>query len=167
MNITNILKTFNNPKVAFLIFAIWICIFLIILGGEGIFSKRFLHFGPSDDPETQTEFLGSPVNTWTKVITLYALGFLSICFSTYYRDIFGIWELNSVKDHKEKKINMKKSTAYLLIILDPVLDQINRILEFFVLLTLQLQFIIPQLLGELFVTFFSTKMFLSKKKFTK
>ena len=62
---------------------------------------------------------------------------------------------------------MKKSTAYLLTILDPLLQHINHILEFFVLLTLQLQFIVPQLLGELFVTIFSAKIFLSKKKFTK
>ena len=60
----------------------------MILRKEGIFSKRFLHFGPSADPETQTEFLGSPVDSWEKVITLYALGFFSVLFSTYYHDIF-------------------------------------------------------------------------------
>ena len=167
MNISNFFKILSSPKVAFLVFAIWICIFLIILGGEGIFTKRFLHFGPSDDPETQTEFLGSPVNTWEKVITLYVLGFLSVCFSKYYEDIFGSWEINAVKDEKQKTINMKKGTAYLLTILDPLLEQINKILEFFVLLTLQLQFIVPQLLGQLFVTIFSAKIFLSKKKFAK
>ena len=167
MNISNFFKILSSPKVAFLVFAIWICIFLIILGGEGIFTKRFLHFGPSNDPETQTEFLGSPLNTWNKVITLYVLGFLSVCFSKYYDDIFGSWEINAVKDEKQKTINMKKGTAYLLTILDPLLQHINHILEFFVLLTLQLQFIVPQLLGQLFVTIFSAKIFLSKKKFAK
>lgn len=161
------LKVFSDPKVAFLIFTIWIIIFLIILGGEGIFSKKFLHFGPSNNPETQTEFLGSPVDTWPKVITLYLLGFLSVFFSKYYYDIFESWQINTVKDHKEKKINMKKGTAYLITILDPVLDLINKTLEIFVLLTLQLQFIIPQLLGQLFVTILSTRAFLSKKTFIK
>jgi hypothetical protein len=161
----NLLKLFNNPKVAFITFAIWIIVFLLILKDEGIFSKRFLHFGPSTDPETQTEFLGSPIDTWPKVITLYLLGFFSVLFSTYYRDIFETWIINSVRDHKEKQIKMSKITAYLLTIIDPVLDNINSILEFFVLLTLQLQFFIPQVLGELFITILSTRAFLSKKKF--
>ena len=162
----NHLKLFSNPKVAFITFAIWIIVFLLILKGEGVLSKRFLHFGPSTDPETQTEFLGSPVDTWPKVITLYILGFFSVLFSTYYHDIFGTWIINSVKDHKEKKINMSKISAYLLTIADPLLESINRILELFVLLTLQLQFLIPQILGELFITIISTRAFLSKKKFT-
>ena len=161
------LKLLSDPKIAFLIFAIWIFIFLILLRKEGVFSKKFLHFGPSNDPETQTEFLGSPVNTWEKTITIYILGFLSVCFSTYYHNIFGTWQINSVKDHKEKKINMGKRTAYIITILDPLLGLINKTLEIFVLLTFQLQFIIPQLLGELFVTIFSTRMFLSKKQFSK
>ena len=163
----NLLNLFSNPKVAFITFAIWIVVFLLILKGEGVFSKRFLHFGPSTDPETQTEFLGSPVDSWEKVITLYLLGFFSVLFSTYYRDIFETWIINSVKDHKEKKIKMNKITAYLITIIDPVLDSINKILELFVLLTLQLQFIIPQILGELFITVISARAFLSKKKFTK
>lgn len=161
----NYLKLFSNPKVAFITFAIWIVIFLLILKSKGVFSKKFLHFGPSTDPETQTNFLGSPIDTWSKVITLYILGFLSVLFSTYYHDIFKTWIINSVKDHKEKKINMCKITAYLLTIADPVLYSINRVLELFVLLTLQLQFFIPQIIGELFITIISTRAFLSKKKF--
>ena len=162
-----LLKLLSNPKIAFIIFATWIVIFIFILKKEGIFTKKFLHFGPSNDPETQTNFLGSPVDSWSKVITLYILGFLTVCFSAYYRDIFESWEINSVKNYKEKKINMKKNIAYTLIILDPILKIINKNLEIFVLLTFQLQFIIPQLLGELFVIIFSSRIFLSKKQFTK
>jgi len=162
-----LLKLLTNPKIAFIIFLIWILIFLIILGYEGIFSKKFLHFGPSNDPETQTSFLGSPVDSWKKVITLYALGFLSVCFTTYYNDIFVTWIDYHVKDHKQKTINIKKRTAYILTIIDPILELINKTLGLFVLLTFQLQFIVPQLFGELFVTLFSSKRFFSKKQFIK
>ena len=162
------IKFFEKPKVAFIIFTCWVILFLIIIAHLGGFSKKFLHFGPSTDPETQTEFLGSKVDTWEKVISIYILGFFSICFSTYYHNIFGSWMINSIKDHKETKLNMTKNTSYLLSNLDPVISTINNTLEFFVLLTLQLQFIIPQLLGEVFVTIFATRSFLSKKqKFSK
>ena len=160
-----LLSFLTDPRTAFSIFAIWIVIFMLTLGGEGIFSNNFMHFGPSSDPVTQTKFLGSPVNTWTKVITIYALGFFSVVFSTYYNDIFGSWITHYVKNHKEPRINMKKGIAYAVLIIDPILETINDTLGFFVLLTLQLQFIIPQLIGHVFVTIFSTKSFLSKKSF--
>ena len=158
-----ILKFFEKPKIAFIIFTSWIILFLIIIAHLGGFSKKFLHFGPSTDPETQTEFLGSKVDTWEKVISIYILGFLSICFSTYYYNIFDSWMINSIKDHKVTKVDVTKNTAYILSNLSPVIQSINRILEIFVLLTMQLQFIIPQLLGEIFATIFSAQSFLSKK----
>jgi hypothetical protein len=157
------LQLFSNPKVAFTIFAGWIMLLVIILQSMGGFSEKFLHFGPSTDPKTQTEFLGTKVDTWGKVITIYVLGFFSVCFSTYYYDIFGSWLTNSVKDHKEKTLKTSKQTAYFLTILDPFLSHINGILSLFVTLTLQLQFIIPQIIAELLVTVFSSHAFLSKK----
>ena len=160
----SIIKLFEKPKIAFIIFASWIVLFMIIIAHLGGFSKKFLHFGPSTDPETQTEFLGSKVDSWKKVISIYVLGFLSVCFSTYYHNIFGAWMTNSIKDHKETKLDVTKNTAYFLSNLNPIISSINRILEFFVLLTLQLQFIIPQILGELFITIFATRSFLSKKQ---
>lgn len=160
----NILKLWNNPKIAFISFTTWVIIFVIILGFMGAFSEKFLYFGPSNDPKTQTEFLGSKIDSWNKVIIVYVLGFFSAAFSTYYYNIFGAWLTNSVKDHKEKNLKVSKSTAELLTTLDPIISSINRILELFVTLTLQLQFIIPQILGEIFVTVVSARCFLSKKK---
>ena len=160
----NIIKLFEKPKIAFIIFTCWVLLFIIIISHLGGFSKKFLHFGPSTDPETQTEFLGSKVDTWEKVIGLYILGFFSISFSTYYHHIFGDWIINSIRDHKESKLNVTKNTAYFLANLDPIISSINKTLEVFILLTLQLQFIVPQLLGELIVTLFTTNTFLSQKK---
>ena len=159
----NHLQFFSNPKISFSIFTVWIIVLVIILQSMGGFSEKFLHFGPSTDPKTQTEFLGSKVDTWGKVITIYILGFFSVLFSTYYFNIFGNWLTNSVKDHKQKSLNISKQSAYFLTILDPVLSSINGILSLFVTLTLQLQFIIPQILGEVLITIFSTHAFLSKK----
>lgn len=48
------------------------CVYSRIYGS--IF-KKFMHFGPSTDPETAAEFLGAHIDTWPKVIALYILGF--------------------------------------------------------------------------------------------
>ena len=130
----------------------------------GAFNERFLHFGPSTDPDTQAEFLGAAIDSWEKVILLYILGFFSAAFSTYYHGVFGAWLTNTVKDPTKKKLGMNKNLANILITLDPIISSINRILELFVTLTLQLQFLIPQLLGDIIATILTSREYLSKKK---
>ena len=160
----SLLKLFSNPKTAVATFTVWVIFLVIILGFMGAFSEKFMHFGPSTDPKTETEFLGSKVDTWEKVILIYILGFSSICFSTYYYNIFGAWKTNSVKDHKQKTLNQSKFMTYFLIILDPLITNINSILDLFITLTLQFQFIIPQIIAEVLMTAITAKTFISKKK---
>ena len=123
-----------------------------------------MHFGPSTDPETATEFLGAHIDTWPKVISLYLLGFLSSIISGYYKTVFGAWMMNTVKDHKVKTVNINRKVTYTLISLDPILTNINSILELFLTLTLQLQFLIPQILGDIIASILVSRSFLSKKK---
>ena len=54
--------------------------------------------------------------------------------------------------------------AYTMAYVDPILGWMNGTLGFMVIMTLQLQFIIPQMLGEILVTFLTSSHFLSKKK---
>ena len=157
-------KLLTNPTTALITFTGWIFIFIILLGFMGAFSDRFLHFGPSTDPETAAEFLGAHIDTWPKVIALYILGFFSSIMSSYYGTVFGAWMMNTVKDNKTKTVNMNKKVAYILISLDPIISNINSILELFLTLTLQLQFLIPQLLGDILASIMVSRSFLSKKK---
>jgi hypothetical protein len=154
----------TSPIMALSSFTGWVFTFIIILGLMGAFNTKFLHIGPSTDPKTQAEFLGAPIDSWERVILLYILGFLSAAFSTYYHAVFGAWLTNSVKDPKQKKLGIKRNIATFLITIDPIVSSINRILEFFVTLTLQLQFLIPQLLGEIVATIFTSREYLSKKQ---
>ena len=157
-------KILTDPSIALATFSTWVLIFVVILGFMGAFSKRFLHFGPSTDPETSTEFLGTPVDSWSKVIALYILGFLSSIISTYYRTVFGAWLTNAVKDHKQKTMSVSKYLATILVTIDPIVSNINTILEFFLTLTLQLQFLIPQILGDIIASIVTAKSFLARKK---
>ena len=56
-------------------------IFVTIIGTQGAFSKKFMHFGPSKDPKKQTKFLGTKIDTWGKVIMVMSLGFFSTLFT--------------------------------------------------------------------------------------
>jgi hypothetical protein len=84
--------------------------------------------------------------------------------SSYYGTVFGAWTMNTVRDHKTKTVNMNKKVAYTLITLDPIISNVNSILELFLTLTLQLQFLIPQILGDIIASILVSRSFLSKKK---
>ncbi len=158
-------KIFTNPKIALTTFTSWVAIFVIILGLMGAFSKNFMHFGPSTDPETDTNFLGAPIDTWPKAILLYLLGFFSSILSSYYSLVYGAWSINDIRDEKNKDIRpLSKKTAKIMLILGPVVSNINYILELFLTLTLQLQFILPQLLGDIIASIIVSLSFLNKKR---
>ena len=131
----------------------------------GGFSKKFMHFGPSDDEELQTTFLGSKIKSWNDVYNVMIIGFFSVLFSAYYNNIVGPWITNVIQDNKTKNINLSKNWAYIITIGDPLLRWINGILGFFITMTLQLQFIIPQVIAEIIVIVFSSYFYIEEKNF--
>jgi len=161
MKLVNII---GNPTFAFTTFTTWILIFVVILGYMGAFSDHFMQFGPSSDPKLQAVFLGTHIDTWTKTIAIMILGFTSSMFSTYYYTVFGSWLTNTIRDHKAKDLKMSWLKAMTLTTMNPLITGINGVLEFFVTLTMQLQFIFPQILGQVLTTIITTRSFLSKKK---
>ena len=144
----NLKSLLFKPKTAFSIFIIFIFIYLYILGKEGAFSKGFLNFGPSED----TKFLTLKLDTWTKVLTVYGIGFFSSFITTYYKNITHdqvhslLW--NPVF---KKKLSVSKSLMNAIIIGEPFLFGILDILNFFIDLTLELQFILPKFIGSIII----------------
>ena len=63
----------TSPTMALSTFTGWVFVFIIILGFMGAFNERFLHIGPSSDPDTQAEFLGAPIDSWEKGTRLMVL----------------------------------------------------------------------------------------------
>jgi len=156
-----------NPVVALSSFVLWVLIFITILGSMGAFSTKFTHFGPSTDQEMAIVFLGTHINSWYKVITLYVLGFFSSMISTYSSTVYNNWKTNTVGDQKTKELKLKKWLSHLLVIIAPIVYNINGILELFITLTLQLQFLLPQLLGNIIASIYISNSYLATKKFKK
>ena len=137
-----------EPRIAFSLFVIFIGTYLIILDKEGAFTKNFLTYGPSDD----SEFLNMPLNTWHKVHVVYALAFFSSLLTTYYNNVS--------YDHIHAyvwnplftgKINVPKGWVTLITLSEPILYSFLNIINLFINLTGQLQFIVPSILGNLIV----------------
>lgn len=150
----------SDPRVSLIIYLVWIIILVISLIFLGIFNdKTFFAFGPTSDDT----FLGNSINTWGKVIILYVISFCTAAFNTYYGSIYGTWLYNQVKDSERKHLNIPKKEAKLMTIISPIITGINDIIGIFILLTQQLQYIIPQILGDVVISIIISHKYIDKK----
>ncbi len=145
INEDNFVKFLFKPKVSFFIFLICLIVYLILLDEEGAFKNNFLKFGP--DPNTK--FLGMAMNTWEKVILVYFISFLSSLLQTYSSTaMFNFIYLKLWNPAYKKKINLTKTWAQIIASTEPLLSWILAIIQFFCSMTMQLQYLMPQFLGQ-------------------
>jgi hypothetical protein len=160
----NILKNFFfEPRIAFFIFLTFIIAYMIFLDEEGAF-KDFLKFGP--DPEQK--FLGMKIDTWQKVILLYIIGFFSSLLQAYYGTVMYDFIHSKLWNPAYKeKIQISKAWATVICCVEPLLYWLLIIVQFFITLTMKLQFMIPEFLGQIVVNIPYSLLKISEKKFTK
>ena len=133
-----------EPRIALIIFVFFMIGYLIILDYEGTFQEKFLHFGPSED----TKFLNMTIDTWEKVIVMYILAFATALLTNYYSTVMYDFIHSKIYNPAfTKKIDIPKKWVQAIVTLEPVMYWILGIIQFFISLTMQLQFLVPQLIG--------------------
>jgi hypothetical protein len=55
-----------NPIIAMTIICFGLVIYIVALDEEGMFSKKFLHFGPGTDASNTATFMGITIDNWKK-----------------------------------------------------------------------------------------------------
>lgn len=162
MKLVDLLK----PQIALLFFIGALCVYLIVLDKEGVFQKKLFHFGPSS-PSSDTRFLNIKLDTWTKVISVYIIAFLSSLSLSYYQNIASFYLNNILLNPAFKgRIQHSKHWSNILGIADPIISSVMAAINFFITLTMEFQFILFQLLGAISITIPSNLYIISKKKFT-
>ena len=112
--------------------------YILFLAEKNAFSDGFLKFGPDE----KVSFLGMKINTWTRVIMLYTLGFLTSILTSYYQTVMydfihsKLWNPAYLK-----KIQISKQWATIIVSFEPILYWILSIIQFFITLTVKLQFL--------------------------
>jgi uncharacterized membrane protein len=144
MRLSKLVSFFSSPRVALIIFVLFLVGYIAFIDLEGGFSKTFLHFGPSPD----ANFLGIKVDSWTKVSILYLIGFLSSLITTYYSTVMESRVHFYVTNPEVDNIPLNKTLTYSIVLLEPLFIEILQIIQFFTDLTMQLQFILPQFIGS-------------------
>lgn len=146
--IDNLVDILFNINTAFFVLVFGLVAYLILLDNEGAFTKKFLHFGPADD----AEFINMKVDTWPKVLTVYAIGFFTALMIQYYKSVSS----NFIHQYLwnpayTDTIQMTKSWAITIVTVEQIIFSILKALQFFVIMTTRLQFILPSILGKLII----------------
>lgn len=149
MFLTTLRKFFYNPTVAFFIFVVFVIGYLIFLDEEGAFKSKFLHFGPSTNPETQTTFINMKLDSWRKVILVYIISFFSAVINAYYGNVIFQFIHQHLWNPAVKKIEGSKKVTLTIITLEQIIWTAVSVINFFTNMTMQLQFIIPSLVGNM------------------
>ena len=158
---------FYNPITAFFIFTVFVIGYLIFLDEEGAFKQKFLHFGPSTDPKTQTTFINMKLNTWKKVIIVYVISFFSAVINSYYGNIVSQFIHQHLWNPAVKKIDGSKIATLTIITLEQIIWTAVSVISFFTNMTMQLQFILPSMVGYMIVNLPFDIYQASKKTFSR
>ena len=140
-------RSLFEPRMAFCAFVFFMVGYTLFLDEEGAFNK-FFGFGP--DPSIQ--FLGMSLDTWHKVCLVYAVGFISSLLQGYYQTVmYDFIHSRLWNPAYNERIPVSKRWAKIIVTVEPVLDWMLDIVQFFVTMTMRFQFILPQLLGQIIV----------------
>ena len=155
-------RTFFEPRMAFCMFVFFMVSYMLFLDEEGAFND-FFGFGP--DPSIR--FLGMSMDTWSKVVLVYAVGFISSLLQGYYQTVmFDFIHSKMWNPAYKERIPVSKRWAQIIVTVEPLLNWMLDIVQFFVTMTMRFQFIVPQLLGQLVVDLPYGLMKIEEKKFT-
>lgn len=165
LNFDEVLEFFMSPKVALIVFTLFLVAYLIFIDEEGGFGESFLHFGPGKDEASTTKFLGIKLDNWTKVILLYIVGFFSSLMTSYYQTVMSNNIHSYIWNRALTSVPYSKTWTYIIVMMEPFFYQILSIIQFFTNMTMQLQFIIPQFVGSFIADIPFTLQRLGEKRF--
>ena len=155
-------RIFFEPRMAFCLFVFFMVGYMLFLDEEGAFNN-FFGFGP--DPSIR--FLGMSLDTWHKVLLVYAVGFISSLLQGYYSTVmFDFIHSKLWNPAYRQRILVSKRWAQTIVTVEPLMDWILDIVQFFVTMTMRFQFILPQLLGQIIVDLPYGLMKIEENKFT-
>ena len=156
----------SKTYVALIIMLLFLICYLILTAFLGGYGNHFLSFGPSKDKDgNYIKFIGLELNTWKKIILVYSIIFISNILQKYYKNIVDDNIQGFVKNKAIDIVPHSKLLTYIIVIVDPFIDIILHIINFFASSTFQLQFIIPQFISSYITDLPFVFKTLSEKKF--
>ena len=156
----------TNPKTALVVVLLFFLGFFLGQGLSDGFEKNFYTFGPTTEKDGEpTVFMGIKLSSWGKVWSAYILIFVASFVNWYYMSVVNDNIHAYVWNPAVTEMDYSKAWTYIILILDPLIQTILYVILFFATSTLQLQYIIPQFLGNYIAVIPFTFKWLGMKKF--
>lgn len=166
--------TFMDPLFISTILLVW-SVLLVCMIYFGVTNKQsettFLRLGPGDKnakentKEKSSRFLGIEIDSWTKVIIIMIYAFTSQIIRTYSYTIIKPWITNTIHDGKTHSLDVSFAQVFFINNAYTIFNWLNRIVGIFLYFTLELQFILPEIIANLIVNNITTYYYLKTKTF--
>lgn len=137
---------------------------LLILGGLVFViidsETDFMCLGPSD-----VEFAGFKVNTWPRWVIVMNYSVFSQVIYTITRSTSGPYISNVIRDHKTPiEDKGTKMHAQITVFVYTLFFWLSSMMDVFLWITLQMQYIVPALVTDLLITIYFTNIYMKPKK---
>jgi hypothetical protein len=130
-------------------------IFLLYFGNfkkKGGIGSEFIHFGPSNK-YIKINIFGFKINTWKKWLILIIFLMIIEVLNTFAWKIYKSWYRNLVSDPKAENILIGKTKSLIYITIWEFTTWFSEVFQWILLIiTKQLQFVIPQFIARLVVS---------------
>lgn len=161
-----IINFFTNPMVAVIIMFLFLLTFFLAQGLTTGLGYNFLSFGPTKDEKGRyTVFMGITLKAWKDVVLAYFIIFISTFFQIYYNNTVSNNLQSYAFNPAVKIIPFSKFWTYFVLLVDPLISIMLYVIRFHATATLQLQYIIPQILGSILINLPFILNWLCCKKF--
>ena len=152
-----------NPIIAMTIICIGLLIYIIALDEEGMFSKKFLHFGPGTDATNTASFMGITIDNWKKTISVYFISFFGTILMSYYYNSVLQYIQSFIRNPAVTKLEYKKQHLTIFLVFEIFILFILNVLSIFTIMTAQFQFILPSLFAYFLIRLPTNLSYLNKK----
>lgn len=143
--------------------SLYVIVAWVICMGTGIVlgqpKETFFQWGPNDD----AVFAGIIVNTWAKYIGIVVFAVISQCCESYVNSNLVPWVTNVVQDHKTEVIHMTWMQVMSIRLIHLCFEWMSSIAEILFLFTMQLQFFVFLMIGDMTVKMWRTSVYIRGK----
>lgn len=121
---------------------------------------NFLTWGPDEN----VSFVGFPISSWTRWFALMMYSLTSQIAQSLVSTTLSPWMSNVVRDHKTEIPRGNYCTILFVAIAYNLFGWLVGILDIFVYITCQLQYLLPALISDVCITIFTTHRFVRAKE---
>lgn len=151
-------KLFDDKRYTTGLLIVWMLAVCSIFYTLGAFHMSYMHVGPGEE----TVFMGLKIDTWGKWSALAGFSFWNTCINEFISNALDPWFLNSLQDHKTKRIGYSHATCMWIVQIHCMYVHVMGVFSLFLFFS-QVDFAIVRLLADWIVTGFSTAWFIQDK----